>query len=132
MVQRKKNLPDKLLTGVELELMTVIWQLGECTVREVQDALPKERALAYTSVATMMKILEQKGILSSQRGERAQTYRARVAKADYEAKSLRHLTQDLFQGDRSSLVMRLLDDNGLTEDELKAIRKLVDERLKKS
>jgi len=65
MTPRKKTKPERMLTEVELELMNVIWNLGECTVREVQESLPKERDLAYTSVATMMKILEQKGILTS-------------------------------------------------------------------
>ena len=58
MVARKK--PEKLLTDVELELMNLIWERGTCTVKDAQSALPKERDLAYTSVATIMKILEQK------------------------------------------------------------------------
>ena len=129
MVARKRSKPEKLLTEVELELMNVIWTLGECTVKDVQTALPKERDLAYTSVATIMKILEQKGVLGSQKKERAHTYEPLLSRTDYEAMSLRHLTTHVFQSNPSSMVTKLLNESELSKDELKAIRKLLDERL---
>lgn len=130
MVSRKKPKTEKLLTDVELELMNVIWELGECTVKDVQGALPAERDLAYTSVATMMKILEQKKALGSHKKERAHTYYPLIARADYEATSLRHLATNVFRNDPTSMVMRLLDAGELSQDELAAIRKLLDERMK--
>jgi len=128
----KRNPPklEKPLTEVELELMHLVWNLGECTVKEVQTALSADRNLAYTSVATIMKILEQKGVLASSKSDRAHTYRPLISRADYEAASLKHLAQNLFQGSPSSMVMRLLDESKLSADELRAIRKLVDERMK--
>lgn len=129
MVTRKRSKPEKLLTEVELELMNVIWGIGECTVKDVQIALPNERDLAYTSVATIMKILEQKKVLGSQKKERAHTYQPLLSRADYEAMTLRHLATNVFQGDPSSMVMKLLNESELSKDELKAIRRLLDERL---
>jgi predicted transcriptional regulator len=131
MSARKKAVINKPLTDVELELMTIVWELGECSVKDVQTHLPEGRDLAYTSVATVMKILEQKGVLASRKADRAHTYQALVSRAEYEASSLRHLTDHLFHGDPSSMVMRLLSDDKLSAEELKAIRKLLDERMGK-
>jgi predicted transcriptional regulator len=121
---------DRQLTDVELELMQLIWRLGECTIRDVFEALPPDRDLAYTTVATMVKILEQKGAVSCQRKERAITVKPRVARAEYEAASLKHLSENVFQGNAGSMAMRLLDESELSEEELRALRKLVDERLR--
>jgi predicted transcriptional regulator len=129
MSNQKKTI--KPLTEVELELMNAIWELGICTVKDVHVALSKERDLAYTSVATIMKILEQKGFLESQKGDRAHTYQPLCKRTEYEASSLRHLAKNLFHDDPSSMVMRLLSDTALSKDELQAIRKILDERIEK-
>ena len=132
---RKKHPPKgpdnaRMLTEVELELMQAVWGLGEPTVKDVVDALPKERDLAYTTVATVMKILEKKGFLTSRRGDRAHTYLPKITKADYETNSLNHMVSNLFEGEPSSLVMRLLDNSDLSQDELKSIRKILNERMR--
>jgi len=129
MALRKKVQIEKPLTEVELELMTAVWKLGECTVKDVQKALPAGRDLAYTSVATIMKILEQKGVLDNRKHDRAHTYLPLISRDEYEALSLRHLANNLFHGDPSSMVMRLLSDTKLSSDELQAIRKILDERI---
>jgi predicted transcriptional regulator len=131
MVGRRKEKLEKLLTEVELELMNVIWELGACTVKDVQTALPEGRSLAYTSVATMMKILEQKGALSSQKQEKAHVYSPCVSRADYEKMTLRHLTKNVFRGDPASMVMRLLDESSLNKKEVDAIRALLEKGAKR-
>jgi predicted transcriptional regulator len=132
MTPRKKSSSiDKPLTEVELELMNAIWELGECTVKDVQTRLSQDRQLAYTSVATMMKILEQKGVLTSSKSDRAHTYQPAVSREEYESTSLKHLAKSLFRGDSSSMVMRLLDDAGLSDKELKEIRTILDKRIGK-
>lgn len=127
----EKKKPERLLTEVELELMNVIWELGPCTVKDVLNALPKGRDLAYTSVATIMKILEQKGALKSEKQERAHTYSPVLTRSDYEAMTLRHLTTNVFRGDPSSIVMRLLDDSDLSSQDMEAIRAIVEKRSRK-
>lgn len=127
----KNSTEKRLLTELELEIMNIIWDRGECTVREVQEALPRSRDLAYTTVATMMKILEKKKILKSSKSDRSHTYQALLRRIEYEARSLSHLTQKVFQGSSSSLVMRLLDESELSFEELEAIRKNIEERLNK-
>ncbi len=130
MVQKKRTKLEKVFTEVELELMNAIWNLGECTVKEVQETLPEGRELAYTSVATMMKILEQKGALKSEKKDRAHTYKALVSRIDYERISLEHLKTNVFGGDPTSMVMRLLDDSDLSKKEIEVIRGLLKERLR--
>lgn len=130
MTPKKKEKLQKPLTEVELQLMNVIWDLNECTVKDVQLALSKDRPLAYTSVATVMKILEQKGFLENRKSDRAHSYLPLISRSEYEATSLSHLANNLFHGDRSSMVMRLLDDKKLSQEELEAIRKVLNERLR--
>jgi predicted transcriptional regulator len=126
----KSNKNEKPLTEVELELMNVIWDLGECTVKDVQEALPAERNLAYTSVATIMKILEQKKIVKSLKKEKAHIFSSLVSRNDYEVVSLRHLTENVFKGNPTSMVMRLLQESDLSEEELKSIKQILNEKLK--
>ncbi len=125
----KKMKLEKPLTEVELELMNVIWNINPCTVKDVQNELNKDRDLAYTSIATIMKILETKGILKSIKSDKAHIYSPLISKADYEAQSLEHLAENLFQGDPSMMVMRLLNDSNLTKKDLEAIKKVLDTRL---
>lgn len=122
---------QKKLTEVELEMMNVIWELGQCTVKDVQTHLSQDRKLAYTSVATIMKILEQKGVLKSEKADRAHSYKPLISRADYEATSLKYLADNLFHGDPSSMVMRLLNESQISKEELHAIRKILDERIRK-
>jgi predicted transcriptional regulator len=121
---------DRPLTEVELELMQIIWRLGECTIRDVHDAISRDRELAYTSVATMMKILEQKGALSSHKKDRAHLFMPKISKTEYEGVSLRHLSNNLFQGSATSMVSRLLNEGDLSADELRSLRKILDARLR--
>ena len=131
MTIKKAPAHDRLLTEVELEIMNVVWEAEDCTIRDVHEALAKNRPVAYTSVATIMKILEQKKVLASKKGDKAHTYFPVVPRAEYEATSLRHLTCNVFRGDPSSMMMRLLDESELSTDELKEIRNILNGRLGK-
>lgn len=129
MSDKKKIKLDKPLTEVELQLMNVIWSLGSCTVKEVQTEISKDRELAYTSIATIMKILETKGIIKSTKNDKAHLYVSLISKENYEGQSLEHLAENLFQGDHSQMVMRLINDTHLTKKDLEAIKKVLDSRL---
>lgn len=131
MNQKKKSKFEKPFTEVELEIMNVIWGLGECTVKDVQTALQSTRELAYTSVATMMKILEQKGALKSQKDDRVHNYQPLISRQEYELGSLRHLADNVFQGDPSAMVMRLISESKISKEELQNIRKILDDRIGK-
>ncbi|NMO17090.1 BlaI/MecI/CopY family transcriptional regulator [Pyxidicoccus fallax] len=113
------------LTPVELELMHIVWRLGEVSVADVLAALPPERALAYTSVSTVLRILEQKGVVRSRKQGRGHLYSAVLPREAYEAQSVRHLVDTLFEGTPSALVARLVEAVPLAPEEVEQIRKLL-------
>jgi predicted transcriptional regulator len=121
---------DRLLTEAELDIMDALWQAREGTVREIMAHLPPGRELAYTTVATMLRILEQKGFASSRLEQRKLIYSPALEREPYERRGLRHVVQRLFGGDALSLV-RALVDSDLSEEELARLQELVDEKLGK-
>jgi BlaI family transcriptional regulator, penicillinase repressor len=123
-----KPLRQKLLTDVELELMTALWHKGEGTVHDVLEMLPVSRKLAYTSVSTVLRILVSKGVLAVRKEGRGHVYVPRLSKADYETTSLRHMVQRVFDGAPDALVRRLLETEELDEQRLAAIRALLRKR----
>lgn len=127
MRQKKKN---DLLTEVELEFMTQLWDLNEGTVRDVLGKLPEGRNLAYTSAATILKILETKGFVTSRKDGKRHIFVPVLAKDAYQTRSLKDLSMKLFDDTPASLVARLVNDDELTEEALGQIRALVDRRLK--
>ena len=127
MTQKKKT---QFLTEVELEFMTRLWELGQATVRDVQDALAPARKLAYTSAATILRILEQKGFVTSTKQGKTFIYRPTLSKDAYQSRSLRNLSEKLFDNAPATLVARLVDDYDLSEEALDEIRALIDKRLR--
>ena len=125
----RKKKSRHLLTEVELEFMNELWALEEGTVREVLASLPEERNLAYTSGATILRILEEKGFTESRREGKSLIYTPLLAKDQYQTRSLQNLSRTLFDDTPASLVARLVDDDGLTEADLEDIRALVERRL---
>lgn len=118
---------EKLLTETELEMMRVLWARGEGTVNEVLDGLPKSRHLAYTSVSTILRILEKKGFLKSRKDGRTHIYKPSLAKPDYEARTLRHIVHNVFDGQRLGLVRQLLGAGDIRPEELEELRRLLNE-----
>ncbi len=127
-VTSKKIKSQKLLTEVELEMMSILWSKGTATVNDVQGALPRERKLAYTSISTMLRILEQKGILASRKEGRGHVYYPKLEKQEYETRSLRHLVKKVFDGAPGQLIQRLLEVESLSKEELGDIKKLLNEQ----
>ena len=127
-MRKKKN--KSLLTEVELEFMTELWTLGEGSVKDVLAALPDDRNLAYTSGATILRILEEKGFVESRKDGKSLVYSPLLEKDVYQTRSLQNLSRTLFDDAPASLVARLVDDEGLTDAELEDIRALVERRLR--
>lgn len=112
---------NRLLTEVELELMTLVWRLERATVKEVISHLPEDRNLAYTTVATVMKVLEQKGFLQCQKNSYAHIFVPLVSKLVYEKLYLKHMVVNIFDGEPVALVQRLLDTTSLGKEEIQKI-----------
>jgi predicted transcriptional regulator len=120
---------QKTLTPVELEIMSHLWKLKEGTVSDLLAALPAERQLAYTSVSTMLRILEQKEIVGARKAGRGHSYFPKLSKKDYEASSVQKLVAQVFEGAPVALVRQLLDASSISEADLLALRRLLDEKI---
>ena len=107
--------------------MNVLWELGSGTVAEVQERLSDD--LAYTSVLTILRILERKGHLRHEPEGRAHRYVPTVARADAQEAAVQTVTRDLFAGSPMLLMTHLLGRKRLTEKQLHRLRELVDHRL---
>ena len=123
---RKKSLN---LTEAELRLMDIVWNLGTATVGEVAAALTGEPVLAYNTVLTTLRILEQKGFVrhTKSREGRAFVYRAVVDREQASRNALRRVVRGFFSNSPELLVLHLLDDGDLSQRELRNIRKLLAE-----
>ena len=119
---------QKPLTATELEMMNVLWRLGPSSVHQVVEALRPQRELAYTSVSTIIRILEQKGYVLSKKEGRGHLYEAAVAKEAYQVASLQHLVSKVFDGTPTLLVQRLVDSEQLDPEELDRIRRALRKR----
>ena len=114
---------EKPLTATELEMMNVLWRLGPASVHQVVEALLPHRELAYTSVSTMVRILEQKGYVRSRKEGRAHLYEPAIQKEAYQVASLQHLVSNVFDGTPTLLVQRLVDSEQLDAEALDEIRR---------
>jgi len=119
---------DIRFTGRELDIMRVLWTRGPSTVAEVRDAL--EDDLAHTTVLTMLKVMEGKGYVSRRAADgRGHRYAAEVERSAAGESALTRITDRLFGGSPEELFMHLVD-SGLSEDELRRMRDLLNERLR--
>ena len=116
-------------TDRELDVMGVLWEQGAATVAEVRDALADE--LAYTTVLTILRTLEEKGYVAHEEEGRAHRYRPLVAKTKAEKSAVSKLVRKLFKGSPEALLTQLVADRKLSAADLKRMRKLIDEQLKK-
>ena len=113
------------LTGTELEIMHVVWESGSATVRDVYELLRQRKKVAYTSVMTMMKILEQKGHLKKQQVDRAYVYRPAKPRRQVLGVMVRDFVDRVFQGSAKPLLMHLVEDKRLSRADLEEIRRML-------
>ena len=121
---------DIAFTDRELDVMNVLWDRASATVTEVRDALHDD--LAYTTVLTILRTLEEKGYVHHEEEGRAHRYRPAVERAKAEKSAVGKLLKKLFRGSPELLLTQLMSDRKLTDDDLKRMRRLIDQRLKKA
>ena len=120
------------LTEQELEIMKVIWKLETATVRQVYETLLEHRRIAYTTVMTMMNILEQKGYLKKDQGERAFVYQPTQPQNQVIRSMVREFVNRVFNGSAEPLLVHLVEDRCLTEGDLEEIRRTIQNSRKAS
>ncbi len=114
-------------TDQELEILKVIWQLGPSTVREVHQELLKHRKIAYTTVLTMMGILERKGHLKKTPGERAYLFRTAKPQAQVTAGMVKEFVNRVFNGSTKPLLVHLVEDRGIGKEEIDELQSLLEQ-----
>jgi predicted transcriptional regulator len=110
------------LTEAELRLMKILWRRGESAVTDLVAAMPDGEALAYNSVLTTIRILEQKGYVEHRQEGRAFVYRPCVAEHEASRSEVRHVLNRFFGNSRERLLLSLLGDEELTSDELRRLK----------
>lgn len=122
---------DVDFTDRELDVMAVLWERGPSTVAEVRETLNArlEEPLAYTTVLTILRILEEKGRLRHTEEGRAHRYHPLVAREEAGRSALKDVLARIFGGSPEQLVTQLVSDRDLTDAELRRMREILDRRL---
>jgi BlaI family penicillinase repressor len=115
-------------TESELELLGILWERGPVTVRELFEAVNEGRPVVYTGVLKLLQIMAEKGLVERDERERAHLYRAAVSQADTEQRFLRELSERFFAGSAAQLALRALQIEKASDEELEAIRQLIEKK----
>jgi predicted transcriptional regulator len=118
---------SRTLTGQELEIMKIVWRLQSATVRDVYEALRERRKIAYTTVMTMMNILETKKYLKKQAQDRAYVYQATRPRSEVIKAMVREFVDRVFNGSAEPLLVHLIKDRRLSKKELEKIARMIEE-----
>ena len=119
--------PDPTLTVQELAIMKVIWRLEKATVRDVYEVLRDSRRVAYTTVMTMMNILEAKGYLKKEKADRAYLYRPAKAERKVISSMVREFVNRVFDGAPKPLLQHLVKDGRLSDEERRELMRMIEE-----
>ncbi len=116
------------LTEQELEIMKIVWDLDTATVRQVYERLLQEREIAYTTVMTMMQVLERKGRLVKSLEEKAHVYKPSEPKQKVIGGMVQEFMNRVFNGSAEPLLLQLVDDEKLSSQDIERLRKLLKKR----
>lgn len=110
----------------EMEILHHVWELGEATVAQVRERILKERQVAYTTVMTIMKNLNDKGFLKYYKDGNTYVYSARIEPEKVQSNLVSGLIDKVFKGSASALVQTLVKGESISEKELKDLREMID------
>ena len=113
------------LTDHELEIMKVVWERGNATVREVYEEILKRRKIAYTTVLTMMGILEQKGRLKKEDSDRAYVYSPAEPQSEVVGSMVKDFIKRVFNGSAQPLLVHLAENRDIRQEDLDQISRLL-------
>jgi BlaI family transcriptional regulator, penicillinase repressor len=124
----KRDINSIILTRQELQIMKVIWSLGTATVKDVCDSMSQTKAVAYTTILTLMGILEEKGALTHTRSGRAFLFRPILSRRQATRNQMRDVIARFFDGNPERLMGDVLENEALDPDQLESVRILLDSR----
>jgi BlaI family transcriptional regulator, penicillinase repressor len=117
--------PRQRPTDAQLAILSVLWELGPSTVRQVHEALPDELRRGYTTTLKLMQIMAEQGLALRDETQRSHVYSAQVGEDETKGKLVDELMHKAFGGSAAQLVMRALSENPASETELAEIRALL-------
>ena len=115
------------LTDAESQVMAVLWRLNQASVGDVVSAMKETRAVTYSTVQTILRILETKGYVTHEKVARAFVYRPAVDARQARQRALRHLVTRLFNDSPSLLILNVLEDEQIDPAELQRLKKLIED-----
>jgi BlaI family penicillinase repressor len=119
------------LGDLQHAIMTVLWQRGEATTTDVHEALRAERGLAFTTIATMLRKMEDKGVVAHRSEGRQFIYRPAVTQSQVRHSMVGELVERLFAGDPKALVAHLVSEHEIDAGELRQLRRHLDAERKR-
>lgn len=119
-----KNTPEPLPTEAELEILQILWQNGQCTVREVHEAL-RDKQTGYTTVLKQMQVMVEKGLLTRSERFRSHVYQARSPRERTQQRIIKHVVQTAFSGSAKSLILGALSAKPVSQAELVEIKEFL-------
>lgn len=122
--------PSPTLTDSERRILEVLWKKKDASVREVADELSKKKPVAYTTVLTMFKVLDKKGLVHHRTEGRAFIYSAAISRSEARKQALENLLRSFFNDSPSVLAQHLIEEHDMDMDELQALQKRVDDAAK--
>lgn len=124
---RGKSTGRQKPTEAELDILSVLWERGPSTVRQVQEELTDKRKTGYTTVLKLMQIMADKGLVRRDESGHAHVYRAAITRQRTQKQAVGQMLEQLFDGSAQQLVMQALSAKKSTTEELAEIRQLLDE-----
>lgn len=124
----KRDISSIILTRQELQIMKVIWEIGAATVKDVCDIMSQKKVVAYTTILTLMGILEEKGALTHTRVGRAFLFRPLLSRRQATRNQVRDVITRFFEGSPERLMEDILENEALDMSQLDSVRNLLDSR----
>ena len=128
-------MPDRTMprpTDAELAILNVLWERGPSTVRDVHDALKHDRDVGYTTVHKILQDMAEKKLVTRDESERSHVYAAAVEEKSVKRRLVSDLLDKAFDGSAAQLVMQALSDKRASPEDLKKIRKLLNENARRT
>lgn len=117
-------------TEAELELLNILWDRGPATVRDLHQAIAVKRAIGYTSVLKLLQIMTDKGLVEREESGKAHIYRPVGTQQETQSRLVRDISERVFAGSAAALAMHALSTQPVSEDELEALRHLIEQKRK--
>ena len=118
-------------TESELEILQILWEKGNCTVRDVHEILEQNKEAGYTTTLKLMQIMHEKGLVSRDTSAKTHIYKALLNQQKTEQQLVNKMIDNVFNGSAARLVMQALGNHTASRDELDSIKKYLDELSKK-